>query len=845
MLLRNIASTKAFAMSASAKPNAAALQRALQDLAAYSVDTWQRSVLTADVLRERGNVFLEHLLAGKPPLLSFEHELVMDGRTLPRPCNYSLLRIVPSAETPVDASKRPIVIVDPRAGHGPGIGGFKPDSEVGVALRAGHTVYFVTFAPEPEEGQTLVDVARAEAAFLEEVVRRHPQCKQKPAVIGNCQAGWAMAALASVRGDVMGPLVLNGAPLSYWAGSAKQNPMRYSGGMLGGAWLSAFTADLAGDRFDGAWLVDNFEKLNLGNTYWGKLYNLYSNVDTERERFLEFERWWGGYFRMTGEEIESIVENLFVGNRLARGEVVADGVKVDLRNITSPVIVFASWGDNITPPQQALDWILDVWGSEKALVAAGRTIVYMLHPTIGHLGIFVGGAVARKEHDQLVNTLDQIDALPPGLYEMKIEPKDPQAAFSALETGGYGVRFETRTFDDIRALDPDGRNDEAMFSTIAQLSEVNMKAYRTFVQPWVRAMGSRPLGDFMRWLHPLRQQHLALSDMNPFAPWLRQAAERAREHREPVTADNVWLAWERLGSEWITQALNQMGSARDDASEKWVGMAYGPRGLGALLPPAAADELAALHRAGSDEAKARKLALANADKGGFAEAVCRIVVAGISKRGAIERRNLRLGQLLGSSHREMVRQMFGVPASAEPLDWPKILDAQALVVTFAPQEAMAALPQLLPTKAEREHALALAAAVLMAEPTLSDPTSPAARFIREQLGVDPARIAALSLSLAQTVANAEAQHSSAPVPGVSVPAPAKRATRATKTTAKPVAKAGSKPASKATRKPAAKAAPKSAAKPSASAKPAQRELRLVVNQPAAKKSSTRTRKHST
>ena len=48
---------------------------------------------------------------------------------------------------------------------------------------------------------------------------------------------------------------------------------------------------------------------------------VHAKVDTEAERFLEFERWWGGIFRMTGAEIEAIVENLFVGNKLARGEV--------------------------------------------------------------------------------------------------------------------------------------------------------------------------------------------------------------------------------------------------------------------------------------------------------------------------------------------------------------------------------------------------------------------------------------------------------------------------------------------------------------------------------------------
>ena len=751
--------------------------RLQRDTADYLVDAWQRSALTLDVLRERGDIFLAHLIAGKPPLLQFEHELLIDGRSLPAPCNYALLRILPPPGVTLDPVRRPIVIIDPRAGHGPGIGGFKPDSEVGVALKAGHAVYFVTFAPEPVDGQTLIDVARAEADFIEHVRGRHPACPDKPAVIGNCQAGWAVAGLASVRPDLMGPIVLNGAPLSYWGGSPAQNPMRYAGGLLGGAWLSAFTADLSGDRFDGAWLVSNFENLNLGNTWWGKYDHLYANVDTERERFLEFERWWGGYFRMTGEEIESIVENLFVGNRLARGEVVADGVPIDLRNITSPIVIFASWGDNITPPQQALNWIIDAWGSEKALVAAGRTIVYMLHPTIGHLGIFVGRAVARKEHDQIVNTLDLIERLPPGLHEMKIVPKDPGAPFADLEPGGFSVQFEPRTVDDIRALDPDGRHDEAMFSTVAQVSEANMTAYRTLWQPWVKAVGSRPLGDALRWLHPLRQQHLALSSFSPAAPWVREAARRAEADRRPAAAGNVWRAWERLASDWITESLNRIGGLRDDGSSRWVTFAYGPQGLGALLPPEASDETAALARAETSEAEARRIATGLAEQGGFPEAVCRLVLAGLSHRGVIERRTLRLGQLIARSHHEMAAAP-GARHAARPSadEWKAVLERQTLVMTFAGDEAMAALPRLLPAPSDRERAVALAAAVLMMAPALADPASPASRAIRERLGVDPARVAALALSLAQTV---DSSHPDDPdgLPPPSLPAPATTAAR--------------------------------------------------------------------
>ena len=57
-------------------------------------------------------------------------------------------------------------------------------------------------------------------------------------------------------------------------------------------------SDLGAGKFDGAWLVQNFENLNPANTFWDKYYNVFANADTEPPRFLEFERWWGGYFLM-------------------------------------------------------------------------------------------------------------------------------------------------------------------------------------------------------------------------------------------------------------------------------------------------------------------------------------------------------------------------------------------------------------------------------------------------------------------------------------------------------------------------------------------------------------------
>ena len=465
----------------------------------YVVDAAQRSLLFLDVMRQSGNQYREHLAETAPHVLDYEAELVVDGRTLARPVNYALVRIVPPKGVTVDPARRPFVVVDPRAGHGPGIGGFKADSEIGVAFKAGHPCYFVGFLPEPMPGQTLEDIARAEAVFLEKVIALHPKADGKPCVIGNCQAGWAIMMLAALRPELFGPIIIAGSPLSYWAGVRGKNPMRYSGGLLGGSWLTALTCDLGHGKFDGAWLVQNFESQNPANTLWTKRYNLYSKIDTEASRYLGFERWWGGHVNLNAAEIQAIVDDLFIGNKLASGEIrTSDGTAIDLRNIRSPIVVFCSKGDNITPPQQALGWILDLYEDVDDIRAYGQTIVYTIHESVGHLGIFVSAGVARKEHDEFSSNIDLIDVLPPGLYEAVLEAKAEDTVGSDLVAGQWVMRCEARTLDDIRALGGNDAADERRFATAARVSEINLALYRAFAQPVVRAMTSAPLADAMR-----------------------------------------------------------------------------------------------------------------------------------------------------------------------------------------------------------------------------------------------------------------------------------------------------------------------------------------------------------
>ena len=103
----------------------------------YMIDAGQRSVLFLDVLRRRGDQYREHAAQTAPHVLQYAAELIIDGRKLDEPVNYVLVRIIPPTDIEIDPDRRPFIVVDPRAGHGPGIGGFKADSEIGVALKAG------------------------------------------------------------------------------------------------------------------------------------------------------------------------------------------------------------------------------------------------------------------------------------------------------------------------------------------------------------------------------------------------------------------------------------------------------------------------------------------------------------------------------------------------------------------------------------------------------------------------------------------------------------------------------------------------------------------------------------
>jgi pimeloyl-ACP methyl ester carboxylesterase len=672
-----------------------------RDWQAYLTDTMQRSVLTLNVLRERGNNDKKHEEAGTPPVLKYAYRLVLDGKDMPRPVNYQLLEITPPEGIETLSWKRPYMIIDPRAGHGAGIGGFKEDSQVGVALKGGHPVYFVVFTPYPEPGQTLADVMQAEAEFLREICRRHPAAA-KPVVVGNCQGGWATLLLSALNPDIAGPLVINGAPVSTWSGRVGESPMRYNGGLLGGAVPALLLADLGGGLFDGAHLVSNFEALNPSRNYFGKYYDLYSNIDQGGADFLEFERWWGGYHFTNEQEIRWIVEQLFVGNKVARGSAILEpGMQVDLKDIRPPIIVFASKGDNITPPQQALNWIADTFSDETEIRVRGQRIVYLVHEKVGHLGIFVSSSIAKKEHAEMESTLKTIESLQPGLYEMVIDSINGPEGGETFE-----ISLHSRSMKDLLEVVENDRVLEKEFVAVAKFSEIATGLYETTLRPFVQAMVTPALADAIRAGHPGRVTRKMFSDANPLLAQVAALAREVQEQRRPAAPDNPFVHMERAWAGAIGFGLDQYRDWRDALYEFSFLAIYGTPYMRWL------SESTNKVRGQKTEEELRTLPevqkiLSRIEHGDIGAAFIRMLILLADSRGSVRRDRLERAQHVLTT----VDPFHSMGAERRAT----LIREQSIMIEFEHDRAVATLPLLLRGAQERQAAMELVRFVVGAE----------------------------------------------------------------------------------------------------------------------------------
>ena len=365
-------------------------------------------------------------------------------------------------------------------------------------------------------------------------------------------------------------------------------------------------------------------------------------------------------------------------------------------------MVFCSKGDNITPPQQALDWILDLYDDVDEIRSFGQTIVYTVHETVGHLGIFVSGGVAKKEHNEFSSNIDLIDILPPGLYEAKFERKSGDTSSADLVSGEWVMRCEQRTLDDIRAMGGNSPEDERRFATAARVSEINLSLYRAFLQPMVKAVFTPQVAEAMKRFDTGRLQYEAFTNTNPLMAPLAKAAEQARANRKPAASDNPFIVAQEKMSEQIVKALDGWRETQEKLSEQFFLAIYGSPALQAAVgvnpeadrPRRPGKSL--MHR----ELMEKRIAelKSQIDKGGLQECTIRgLVYVGMARgfvdeRGVAALRRIRLteegSRMTLAQFKAMAREQF-------------------LLLLLEPEAAIAAIPKLLPENAdERRKGLA-------------------------------------------------------------------------------------------------------------------------------------------
>jgi hypothetical protein len=370
---------------------------------------------------------------------------------------------------------------------------------------------------------------------------------------------------------------------------------------------------------------------------------------------------------------------------------------VDLRNIRSPIVIFCSKGDNITPPAQALGWILDLYQDVDEIRSFGQTIVYTVHESVGHLGIFVSSGVARKEHDEFSSNIDLIDTLPPGLYEAVFERKVTESTSPDLILGNWAMRCEARTLEDIRRLGANDPTDDRCFAALARISETNLSLYRAFVQPAVRALSNGPAAAWMQKLHPLRLQYELFSDANPLMASVGHLSRWVQDHRSPAADDNPFIGLQEASSRQIVTMLDAWRDARDAWYEQLFFSVYGSPALQAMTGVDAATPRTTrkapkswLH---NEVLQARIADLkARIPVGGLREAVVRSVLYVGMTRSAVDERGFEMV-------RRIRRSQSGMPQL--PLtEFKALVREQYLMLLIDPEASVAAIPSMLPADPE-------------------------------------------------------------------------------------------------------------------------------------------------
>ena len=223
--------------------------------------------------------------------------------------------------------------------------------------------------------------------YLAEVIVAIDELGGRVNLVGLCQGGWVSAMIAARFPDKVNALVLAGAPIDTDAGNGPIKRMVHESPIS----FYEELVELGGGLMKGKFMLQGWKNMHPEQHYIQDHIDLYEHINdpTYLAKEETFESWYENPIDLPGRWYLQVIKQLFKENRLAKGEFVALGRKLNLRDITFPAYLLAGASDDITTPEQVLD-------AAKYLGTPRDRIVQKTVPG-GHIGLFMG-ARTLKEH---------------------------------------------------------------------------------------------------------------------------------------------------------------------------------------------------------------------------------------------------------------------------------------------------------------------------------------------------------------------------------------------------------------------------------------------------------------
>ena len=295
----------------------------------------------------------------------------------------------------------PTVVDAPHAGHTASIADYQRGQSLVETLLAngvGHVLLTDWKSATPDMKDLEID------NYLEEMLAVIDDLGGRVNLVGLCQGGWVSTMLAARFPEKVNALVLAGAPIDTDAGNGSIRKMVHASPMS----FYEELVGMGGGLMKGKFMLQGWKNMHPEQHYMQDHIDLYEHIDDAHYLAKQeaFERWYENPIDLPGRWYLQVIEQLFKENRFAKGQFVALGRKLHLRDITCPLYLLAGESDDITTPEQVLN----------AAQLVGTPADQIQQKTVpgGHIGLFMGARTLNDHWPPIARWIAAQSATSPG-----------------------------------------------------------------------------------------------------------------------------------------------------------------------------------------------------------------------------------------------------------------------------------------------------------------------------------------------------------------------------------------------------------------------------------------------